>query len=139
MDDRLAPFIGVWNVKAPFSDEPGKATFEWILEGRFVIERFEVPHPEAPDSVAILGYQDDGYVQHYFDTRGVVRRYKMSLEGNVWRLWRDQPGFSQRWTATIADDTIAGTWELNGERDFDDTYTRESSASEGAPPDHARA
>jgi len=33
MDDRLAPFIGAWTVTASLSDEPAKATFEWILGG----------------------------------------------------------------------------------------------------------
>jgi hypothetical protein len=139
MDDRLAPFIGEWAVASSLSDDLGTATFEWILGGRFMVQRVEIAHPDAPDSFAILGYEDDGYVQHYFDSRGVVRRYEMSLEGGVWTLWRDEPGFAQRWTGTFSDDgnTIAGAWELNGEKDFEMTYTR--SASEGAPPGHARS
>jgi hypothetical protein len=127
MDDRLAPFIGEWAVTASLSDEPAKATFEWILGGRFVVQRQEIAHPDAPDSFAILGYEDDGYVQHYFDSRGVVRRYEMTLEGGAWTLTRDEPGFAQRWTGTFSADgnTIEGTWELNGKRDFDVTYTRD--------------
>jgi hypothetical protein len=125
MDDRLAPFIGEWNVKASLSDELATARFEWILGGRFVVQRQEIAHPDAPDSFAILGLEDDGYVQHYFDSRGVVRRYEMTIEDGVWTLTRDAPGFAQRFTATIGEDTIQGTWELNGERDFDLTYTRD--------------
>ena len=125
MDDRLAPLIGEWTVKASLSDDLGKATFEWILGGHFVVQRLEIAHPDAPDSFAILGPDEDGYVQHYFDSRGVARRYEMTLEGNRWTLERDHPGFAQRWTATIGDDTIHGTWELNGTKDFDTTYTRD--------------
>jgi hypothetical protein len=128
MDDRLAPFIGEWHVKASLSDELARTTFEWILDGRFVVQRTEIAHPDAPDSFAILGYEDDGYVQHYFDSRGVVRRYEMSVEGGVWTLWREEPGFAQRFTGTFGADgnTIDGTWELNGARDFDLTYTRKT-------------
>jgi hypothetical protein len=125
MDERLAPFIGEWTVAASLSDDLGKASFEWILGGRFVLQRVEIAHPDAPDSLAILGSEDDGYVQHYFDSRGVVRRYEMSLEGDRWTLTRDEPGFVQRWTATIGENTIHGTWELNGAKDFEMTYTRD--------------
>ena len=123
MDDRLAPFIGEWTVTASLSDQPGRATFEWILDGRFVIQRLEVPHPDAPDSIAIF----DGHVQHYFDSRGVTRRYEMTIEDGVWTLWRDEPGFAQRFTGTFSADgnTIAGAWELNGAKDFDLKYTRD--------------
>jgi hypothetical protein len=126
MDDRLAPFIGEWQVTASLADTPGTATFEWILGGRFVLQRFEIPHPEAPDSLAILGAEGDGYVQHYFDSRGVTRRYEMSIDNGVWILTRDEPGFAQRWTGTFSADgnTIEGAWELNGKRDFDLTYAR---------------
>jgi hypothetical protein len=126
MDDRLAPFIGAWHVKASLSGDTGKATFEWILGGRFVVQRVEIAHPDAPDTLAILAHEDDGYVQHYFDSRGVVRRYEMSIEGGVWTLWRDEPGFAQRYTGTFSADgnTIEGAWELNGAKDFDLTYTR---------------
>ena len=126
MDDRLAPFIGEWAVTASLSDEPGRATFEWILDGRFMVQRTEIAHPAAPDTFAILGYEDDGYVQHYFDSRGVVRRYEMTLEDGVWTLSRDAPGFAQRYTGAFSADgnTIEGAWELNGAKDFDLTYTR---------------
>ena len=126
MDDRLAPFIGEWQVKASLSDELGRSTFEWILDGRFLVQRTEIAHPDAPDSFAILGYEDEGYVQHYFDSRGVARRYEMTIEDGVWTLRRDAPGFAQRYTGTFSADgnTIEGAWELNGTKDFELTYTR---------------
>jgi len=49
----------------------------------------------------------------------------------VWKLWRDAPGFSQRFTGTFSDDgrTIKGRWEKSGDgaqwdHDFDLTYTK---------------
>ena len=57
--------------------------------------------------------------------------YRTSLDDGVWRLWRDQPGFDQRYAGTISDDgaTITGAWErrMDGEtweHDFDLVYTR---------------
>jgi hypothetical protein len=67
----------------------------------------------------------------YADSRNVFRVYQMSLSDGIWKLWRDAPGFSQRFTGTFNDDgdVIEGTWEHsadgeNWEVDFDETYTR---------------
>jgi hypothetical protein len=51
---------------------------------------------------------------HYFDSRGVFRVYDMSIDDARWRLWRDAPGFSQRFIGTFAEggETINGRWEL---------------------------
>jgi hypothetical protein len=95
------------------------------------------PVPEAPDGIAIIGADPESegnYLQHYFDSRGVARLYKMSFEDRVWKLWRDEPDFSpldfsQRFTGTFSDDgkRIAGRWEISHdgrtwEHDFDLTY-----------------
>jgi hypothetical protein len=39
----------------------------------------------------------------------------MSLDGGVWKLWRDGPPFSQRFAGTFSDDgkTITGRWEVS--------------------------
>ena len=73
----------------------------------------------------------DRYTVLYFDTRGVSRIYQMSLEGGQWKMWRDAPGFSQRYVGTFSEDknSITARWEkssdgLNWEHDFDMTYTR---------------
>jgi hypothetical protein len=63
---------------------PGEArvSFEW-LEGRaFLIERWTVDLPEAPDGIAIIGEGDEPerFRQYYFDSRGVHRIYEMSLD-----------------------------------------------------------
>jgi hypothetical protein len=127
-----------------FKDMPppelgARVTFEWLPGERFLIQRWEVPTPEAPDGIAIIGpdpEQAGGYLQHYFDTRGVARVYKMSFENRVWKLWRDEADFSpldfsQRYTGTISNDgnTIAGAWEIchdgtTWEHDFDLAYTK---------------
>ena len=141
--EALEPLLGEWSLTAEFVGLPpmsdgASVSFEWLAGGMFLIERWEIPVPEAPDGIAIIGADpesDGNYLQHYFDSRGVARVYKMSLDGGVWKLWRDAPDFSpldfsQRYTGTFGDDgsTIAGAWEINHgetwEHDFGLTYTK---------------
>ena len=67
----------------------------------------------------------------YFDERGVSRIYEMEFSDSGWKLWRNFPGFSQRYTGTVKDDgnTIEGVWELceddiNWKKDLEIIYTR---------------
>jgi hypothetical protein len=67
----------------------------------------------------------------YFDSRAVSRIYQMSLSDGVWKLWREAPSFSQRFTGTFSDDgrIIRDRWEKSTdgsqwEHDFDLTYTK---------------
>ena len=134
---RLDAFIGEWRVEASFpGSPPGRTIFEWSLGRQFLVERSESPRP-APDSTAIISVDPDtaAYTQHYFDSRGVVRVYAMTLSRGVWVLTRTAPdftplNFSQRFIGKFGRDgkTIRGTWETKDgarwERDFDLTYTR---------------
>jgi hypothetical protein len=142
--EALKPLVGEWRLVATFKDMPpadigARVTFEWLPGERFLIQRWEVPIEEAPDGIAIIGADPEisgNYLQHYFDTRGVARVYKMSFENGVWKLWRDEADFSpldfeQRYTGTFSDDgkTIVGAWEIchdgkTWEHDFDLIYTK---------------
>jgi hypothetical protein len=142
--EALEPLAGNWSMVPTFRGMPPVETgapvsFEWLAGKRFLIERWEVPVPEAPDGIAIIGADPESegdYLQHYFDSRGVARVYKMSFRDGLWKLWRDEPDFSplsfhQRFTATLSDDgeKITGAWETSQdgkawEHDFDLTYTR---------------
>ena len=121
------------------ADIGARVNFEWLPGQQFLIERWEVPMPEAPDGIAIIGpdpEREGNYLQHYFDSRGVARVYKMSFANGVWKLWRDEADFSpldfgQRYTGTVSDDgkTIAGAWQIcndgkTWEHDFDLTYIK---------------
>lgn len=136
---RLAPLIGEWRLEASLADGPaGHVSFEWLAGEAFVVQRWEVPVPEAPDGIAIIGPAPEGvtYLQHYFDSRGVARIYQMSFDGREWRLSREVSDFSpldfsQRFTGELSPDgaSITGRWEISDdgsswERDFDLTYTR---------------
>src|SRR5687767_2202974 len=98
----LEPLVGEWKMAAVFKDMPpadvdARVSFEWLVGEAFLIERWEVPIPEAPDGIAIIGpdpENEGNYLQHYFDSRGVARVYKMSFQDRVWKLWRDKPDFS---------------------------------------------
>ncbi len=142
--EALAPFVGEWSLAVDLEDLPpangdARVSFDWLPGKRFLVERWEIPVPEAPDGIAIIGADSGGegdYLQHYFDSRGVARVYKMSFEDGVWRLCRDQPDFSpldfaQRYTGTFSEDgkTIAGRWEIchdgkTWEKDFDLTFSK---------------
>lgn len=153
MDDQpaleaLQPLIGEWSLEPRFSfpvpdGVTGRVVFEWMEGGRFLIERWEVSLPEAPDGIAIIGPNErgDGYRQHYFDSRGVARVYQMGFEEGTWTLSRTTPDlspldFSQRFSGRFVDDgdTIEGVWEIANdgvtwEKDFDLTYRRIDRAS----------
>ena len=44
----------------------------------------------------------------YFDSRGVRRTYGVSLAGGVVRMWRDNQGFDQRFSAAVEPDAFEG-------------------------------
>jgi hypothetical protein len=140
---RLTALVGEWSLVAQFKDAPpaegGRVVFEWMPGMRFLIQRWEIPVPEAPDGLAVIGTDPESegnFLQHYFDSRGVARVYKMSFGEGVWKLWRDSPDFSpldflQRYTGTLSDDgtMISGSWEIchdgrTWEHDFDLTYIK---------------
>jgi hypothetical protein len=136
---RLEPFIGGWSMQASFPDAPvGHSVFDWALERQFLVQRSEVPHPAAPDGLSIMAFDPEGqgYLQHYFDSRGVVRLYAMTFSDGIWTLLRDKPDFSpldfsQRFRGVFSDDAnvIDGRWETSEdgsswELDFELRYTR---------------
>jgi hypothetical protein len=130
--EALDALVGDWVLGDP-SAPVGRVSFSWLEGGHFLIERWTVDIPEAPDGIAIIGEDETtgDLVQNYYDSRGVARVYRMSLDGGVWKLWRDHPGFSQRFSGTFGDDgrTISGAWEISRdgstwELDFPLVYTR---------------
>jgi hypothetical protein len=136
----LERLIGEWTIEMvhpalPPSDTRGRVTFEWMVGEKFIVQRWEVPVPEAPDGLAIIAPDErgDGFLQHYFDSRGVQRVYQLRIDGDTWAMERDEPGFAQRWTSTFSDDgaTIEGAWSMctdgtTWEHDFDLVYRRVS-------------
>ena len=40
------------------------------------------------------------------------RTYGISLDDGILRIWRDAPGFDQRFSATVGPDGFEGQWQL---------------------------
>jgi hypothetical protein len=116
----LDVLVGEWTQQVTGHGDPtGTATFEWTLGGAYLVQRSVLP-PPFPESLAIVEYDDVAaeFRQHYFDSRGVTRTYRMTFGGSAWTLERTEPDFSplafaQRFVGTVADDgrSVDGRWE----------------------------
>jgi hypothetical protein len=139
----LERLVGAWEFE-PFgggrSMGRGRATFEWIEDGAFLLERSQADWTEpgwvenAPTSTqSVMGFDNTTFEvsQLYADDRGVFRIYRGTLTDDEWRLERAAPDFYQRFFGAFGDDgrTIEGRWESspNGtvwELDFPITYRK---------------
>jgi hypothetical protein len=131
----LNRLVGKWVTEATHPAVPGvvvhgTASIEWLEGQRFLILSSRNDHPDFPDAISIIGFTDVDRVgagadestpsggsrlcMHYFDSRGVFRVYEVNVDVEAWRIWRDAPGFSQKFTGSFADngDTIVGRWQL---------------------------
>ncbi len=139
--DELAPLLGDWNIEitsVASHDDPsavvrGHSSFAWLEGGAFLIQHSEISNSDFPRSTSVMGPDDAAatYRMLYYDSRGVSRIYRMTLSGGIWTLWRDFPGFSQRFHGTFSEAgrIITAYWEkssvgLTWERDFDLSYPR---------------
>lgn len=136
--EELRDFVGEWELEVGLpgaEDVRGHVVFEAV--GDILVERTSIPVPEAPDSVCVIVARTDaGFVQHYFDSRGVARLYDMTFDGSTWTLERTKVDFSpldfhQRYVGSFSDDraTIDGEWQTSDDgrewrRDFQLTYLR---------------
>src|SRR5262245_32063962 len=111
----------------------GHSSFEWLREGALLGWHFDWEPGGPPTAFSVIGYDDtvEPCYMLYSDERGVSRIYQMSLEGGLWKMWRDSPDFSQRMTGTFSDDgntiTCRGELSRDGstwEPDLSVTYTR---------------
>ena len=139
----LERLIGSWELEPVVDGRSmgrGRATFEWIEDGAFVLQRSaaEWTDPgwveQAPRTTqAVIGFDDSTgeVVQLYADDRSVFRVYRGTLTDEAWRLERDAPGFHQRFIGHFSADgrTIDGRWESSAdgtewELDFPITYRK---------------
>ncbi len=134
----LSVLVGEWNTIGthrllPNTTLHGHTSFAWLQGGAFLMMHSEIEEAGFPSGIAIFGSDDatEEYCMLYFDERGISRKYAATLRDNVLKLWRNAPGFSQRFTGTLDDngDTLLGVWELLEDgspwkRDLELTYTR---------------
>ena len=136
----LEPAVGRWKSvihHEAFPDAPeGEMTNEWLRGEKVLLQRSTAEEPSFPEGVIVMMADDeaDSLAAHYFDSRGVVRHLRMTLEDGVWKWWREASGpddFAQRFEGTFSEDgktieavlhrTEDGEWI----HDFDVTYTRQ--------------
>ena len=154
----LERLIGTWDfdtsVRGRFLGR-GWTTFEWLEDGAFVLQQADdVPDPQTPREWsdnspmpvrAVIGWDDTTAecTQLYSDARGVFRIYRMRLTDQALTIWRDAPGFFQRFFGSFHDEsTIAGAWESSPdgatwEPDFDMVYRKRPRTDDPGP--HGRS
>jgi hypothetical protein len=141
----LGALAGRWEAEIRWSPKThklvgGPATvrlptrFEWIEDGQFLVQ-YQGGGDGPPEARWLIGRDETSgeYCVLYADARGVSRVYQMSLEGLVWKITRNAPGFNQRFEGRLSEDgrTIDAHWEKsvdgeNWERDFDLKYSKVS-------------
>lgn len=134
--EKFAILVGNWKVEAIMGDlkQQGRASFEWGDRGGFLVERWDFAPEEMPPAATwIIGSDESSQYCSvlYYDSRSVSRVLNMSLEDGIWKMWRNEPEFSQRFTGKISPDgnTINVYLEksfdiVNWMHDFDLVYTR---------------
>jgi len=130
---QLEVLIGDWEIEVPqFPGQRGRATFEWLEDGAYLCVHSDAPDP-APSATLVIGRDESSevYTVLYYDSRGVSRVYQMTFGGSLWKMWRQAPGFWQRFSGTLSDDSssIRAMWEKSPdgsawEHDFDMIYSK---------------
>jgi hypothetical protein len=126
--DRL---LGTWDITmhhvAMTEPVAGRQRFERVLDGAFVLQHWTYHHPDFPDAMAL--WSTDAC--HYFDVRGVVRVFDLTLGEDGWSMVRLDDEFAQRHAARFdGDDRIETHGELSHDRgkswqhDFTMTHAR---------------
>lgn len=137
----LEGLVGDWGMElsnASFLPRPsdtvkGPVSFEWVQDGAFLVMRMGDKAPGPPQALWLIGRDEStsNYTVLYYDARSVSRIYQMSFSDGMWKMWREAPGFWQRYEGTVSKNgkTITAHWEKSSdgsrwEHDFDVTYTK---------------
>lgn len=136
----LAPLnilVGKWDVMMTHTALPAPLSWQdsidW-LEDAFLIWHWQ-GKDEVPRATSIISRnqnEESGkYVMFYYDSRGVSRIFEMSFKDNIWKFWREDSDFFQRFEGKISEDgnVIIGKGENSEdgrewEHDYDITYKR---------------
>ncbi len=137
----LEMLVGDWEMElsnaaflpSPSATVKGLVSFEWLQDGAFLVMRMGDKPPSPPTAIWLIGRDESrpDYTVLYYDARSVSRVYEMSFSESVWKMWRESPGFWQRYEGKLSNDgdTITAHWEKSSdgtawEHDFDITYRR---------------
>ena len=133
--------MGQWEMElsnASFLSNPSatvrsRVVFEWLEDAAFLIMRMGDYPSESQGAIWLINRDEasSDYKVFYYDNRKVSRIYEMRFADQVWKLWRQSPGYSQRFEGRVSHDgnKISAKWEKSNdgemwEHDFDVTYTR---------------
>ncbi len=137
----LDVLLGAWEMElsnSSFLPHPsdaikGQASFKWAEDGAFLLMRMGDKPGSPPEALWLIGRDESAptYSVLYYDARRVSRVYTMSFSDRAWKIWREAPGFWQRFEGTLSDDgkTITAHWDKSPdgatwEHDFDVTYEK---------------
>ena len=79
----LDALVGEWTEEVTGHGDPtGTVSFDWALDGAYLLQRSTLP-PPFPASLASSSTTNSlgEFRQHYFDSRGVTRTYRMTFTG----------------------------------------------------------
>jgi hypothetical protein len=137
----LERFVGEWEMvlsNASFLPDvsdtlTGQVSIEWLESGAFLVMYMGGQPQGTPDAIWHIGRDESthDYTVLYYDNRRVSRVYGMSFSDGLWKMWRNSPGFSQRFEGKFSEDgnTVTASWEISSdgstwEHDFDVTYRK---------------
>ena len=137
----LERFVGEWEMvlsNASFLPSPsdtltGQVSIQWLEGGAFLVMYMGGQPQGTPDAIWLIGRDEStpNYTVLYYDNRSVSRVYEMSFSDGLWKMWRNAPGFSQRFEGKFSEDgnIITAHWQNSSdgstwEHDFDVTYTK---------------
>lgn len=138
----LAGLVGDWIMElsnAEFLPDrsttlQGRTSFAWAEDGAILTMRQHADPPNTSRAVWLIGRDEFSpeYRVFYYDSRKVSRIYRMTWTAGTWTMWREAPGFWQRFECTIAGNgqSMRGHWKKstddgkNWQHDFDLTYRR---------------
>ncbi len=137
----LEILVGDWDMElsnGAFLPRPsdivkGSMSFEWMEDGAYLVMRIGDKASNAPWAIWLISRDESvpDYQVLYYDNRSVSRVYGMSFSDGVWKLWRNSPGFSQRYEGKISanGNVVTAHWDKSTdgshwEHDFDVKYTR---------------
>ncbi|HEY3086355.1 MAG TPA: hypothetical protein VGK28_12965 [Candidatus Dormibacteraeota bacterium] len=132
--EQLRALLGDWVADSKaFSEGRGHTIVTLTEDGKFMRIHSVEEDQRFPESLMIIGADEasDYCTVLYYDSRGVYRVYRTRLAGGEWTIWRDAPGFNQRYIGKLSEDgrSITGRWEMSEDGkswkvDFDLNYTK---------------
>ncbi len=148
----LNQLVGRWETETVRVCSPvivirGVTVIDWMEGARFLVVRTQNEHEDFPASFAILGFMEPERVEgdgtmdalrpdrkalrmHVYDAYGAFRRYRTTINEDMWRLEPEAAGDTRRFVGSLpSQDCIVGRWQVRGdgdrwEDDLEITYRR---------------